>query len=192
MKEKFELHFDQYEKILVNENHNIPSILYKTKNETLIGYEALEKCENDFSMLNKNFKIGVGQFDNTRLTQKDDPSKTSSNEQLSPMRQAELFLNKVLDETSSNIELRGFPKSENIIIAEPLRPHSKKENTDSSDDDKWLQLYRKNIKKYFQNKGFKNIQFLPEPFAVFQYYKYGKKFASLNQNEQLLVLLRIK
>jgi hypothetical protein len=41
----------------------------------------------------------------------------------------------------------------------------------------WLQNYRRNLKVILLGKGFKedNIKFLPEPFAVFQYYRHGKK-----------------
>ncbi len=41
----------------------------------------------------------------------------------------------------------------------------------------WLQNYRSNIKRILIGKGFneERIKFLPEPFAVFQYYRHGKK-----------------
>jgi molecular chaperone DnaK (HSP70) len=39
----------------------------------------------------------------------------------------------------------------------------------------WLANYRTNVRRILQGKGFDNVDFLPEPFAVYQYYRYGEK-----------------
>ncbi|MEK6337224.1 MAG: molecular chaperone [Acidobacteriota bacterium] len=45
----------------------------------------------------------------------------------------------------------------------------------------WLSNYRRNLERILKGKrlldpaGFKDIEFLPEPFAVFQYYRYGHR-----------------
>ena len=42
-------------------------------------------------------------------------------------------------------------------------------------DENWVANYRTNIRRILEGKGFENVDFLPEPFAVYQYYRYGEK-----------------
>jgi hypothetical protein len=44
----------------------------------------------------------------------------------------------------------------------------------------WLQNYRDYLRRSLRGKGFADIEFLPEPFAVFQYYRYEAKYPSLD------------
>jgi hypothetical protein len=67
--------------------------------------------------------------------------------------------------------LPAGPSEENagIVIAEPLTMQG------VDVDETWLGNYRATIRRILTGKGFSKdrIDFMPEPFAVFQYYKYG-------------------
>ncbi len=85
-------------------------------------------------------------------------------------REAFKFVNEWLDQ-------HGIARPKDLLIAEPL---ALQENIASSE---WLTKYRANIKRILSGQyyGFESISFLPEPFAVFQYYRYGEKIPTLAQ-----------
>src|SRR5262249_44619889 len=72
-----------------------------------------------------------------------------------------------------------------IVVAEPVTMRGKEV------DGKWLGNYRAAIRRILQGKGFteEQIEFLPEPFAVFQYYKYGLKHPLLVQSKQCALVI---
>jgi hypothetical protein len=57
--------------------------------------------------------------------------------------------------------------------------------------EEWLKRYRKNIKNLLSGNffGIDNIFFMPEPFAVFQYYRYGYKHPLISSNKKKNVLV---
>ena len=177
------LHFNNYEKVLVNDNHNIPTVVLTRGKETYIGYQAYENAQS-MDEVNINFKVEVGYYDRNNFTKDYQTIKTADNKYISAMKLVELFFNQVLPQTTSYIESNSFSKCKNLMIAEPLSILQKEDI-----DNRWLANYRRNLKGYFSLKGYENISFLPEPFAVFQYYKYCKKFAPLTSGEQIVALV---
>src|SRR5437762_8666076 len=67
------------------------------------------------------------------------------------------------------LEARDLKRDANILVAEPLAMQ------DELVDENWVANYRTNIRRILEGKGFENVDFLPEPFAVYQYYRYGEK-----------------
>jgi len=183
MSEKKIFHFENFEKIEINGNHNIPTCVYKNENELFIGYEAIDKAY-ELEEINFNFKMDIGKYDPQNFSKDYKNYQTADGKFVSSIRLAELFFNQILDKSNEFIEKNSFPKTKSIMIAEPLSLINNKEI-----NEQWLSLYRKNIKNYFAKKGFENINFLPEPFAVFQYYKYCKKFSALNVKDQIVALV---
>jgi hypothetical protein len=55
-------------------------------------------------------------------------------------------------------------------------------------DDRWLQNYRDSMRRILSGK-FAEVDFMPEPFAVFQYYRYGVRHALVAQKEQNVALV---
>lgn len=55
--------------------------------------------------------------------------------------------------------------------------------------EEWLSNYRRNLQRLLSSKGFQNIDFLPEPFAVFQYYRYGLKHPIVAQRARIDALM---
>lgn len=184
MKDKF-FHFDSFEKVLINENHNIPTVILKNKGKTLVGYEALENT-GDLNKVNRNFKLDLGTYDPKNFSKDYKIHKTGDGERVSAVNLMASFFNSVLYETEHYLKINTSPLPKSIMIAEPLPVQIEKEDEENKN---WLALYRKNLKKYFESKGFENISFLPEPFAVFQYYKYIKKFRPLFEKKKFVVLV---
>jgi hypothetical protein len=55
-------------------------------------------------------------------------------------------------------------------------------------DESWLAFYRKAIRKILYGK-FQEIDFLPEPFAVFQYYRYGLRHPLVSEQRKHVALV---
>lgn len=54
----------------------------------------------------------------------------------------------------------------------------------------WLSNYRRNLERMLGgSEGFANIDFLPEPFAVFQYYRYGVRYPAVAQQTKYRALV---
>ncbi|PYV85254.1 MAG: hypothetical protein DMG93_01985 [Acidobacteria bacterium] len=64
------------------------------------------------------------------------------------------------------LEARDLKRDANILVAEPLAMQ------DELVDENWVANYRTNIRRILEGKGFENVVFLPEPFAVYLYYRY--------------------
>jgi len=77
----------------------------------------------------------------------------------------------------------GLTGAPSILLAEPLAL----EGTLVSPE--WLANYRSNLRRILVGKGFDTIDFLPEPFAVFQYYRYGARHPLVAQRLKQNVLV---
>ncbi|MGE0454006.1 MAG: Hsp70 family protein [Vicinamibacteria bacterium] len=120
------------------------------------------------SQVNEDFKIELGQSDPTSAAPKR-RFRTSQDFTKTPAELTSDFLHQVLAHTTRWLELQGYSKSPNILLAEPIAMQSGLVESD------WLSNYRRNLQRILVGKGFSHIDFLPEPFAVFQYYRYGLK-----------------
>ena len=184
MKEKG-FSFDCHQNVMINENQNIPTVVYKNKSKKLIGYEALE-LTSEIDKINKNFKLDIGKYDSSKNVDYR-YHKTADGEYASSIKLFEIFMDKILDEVDKSLSMMGLLRPNSLMVAEPLALLNTEEGP--IEDKAWLSLYRANIKKYFSAKGFINIQFLPEPFAAFQYYKYIKKFPPLFEKKKYYVFV---
>jgi Fic family protein len=58
-------------------------------------------------------------------------------------------------------------------------------------DENWMEHYRSNIRSIIQTIGFSEPSFLPEPFAVFQYYRHVEKLIPDERRSQTILLIDI-
>ena len=67
------------------------------------------------------------------------------------------------------------------MVAEPLafQLEDKRES--------WIKHYRDNIRRILYH--YENVEFLPEPFAVYQYYRYGLRVPQLEEKTKHIVLI---
>ena len=56
------------------------------------------------------------------------------------------------------------------------------------DDYNWINRYRENLRRIIRSLGFTNIEFLPEPFAVFQYHRYIGNIHDINRQQNVFVI----
>ncbi len=155
---------------------NIPTVLYYQKDgPPLFGHLALSEEKARF-LINEDFKIDLGNIDPTSTKPKE-KFITASGEKKSAIQLSSDFMNVVFGYTKEWFQDNNVSQPKNIIIAEPLSLQSDLASPE------WLTFYRNNIKRILsgQRYGFESISFLPEPFAVFQYYRYGHKHPILSQ-----------
>ncbi|MGJ8624010.1 MAG: Hsp70 family protein [Yoonia sp.] len=93
------------------------------------------------------------------------------------------FLSEILQKSKHKLEASGdnFPKK--VLVAEPLSIEEAGEVSGQ-----WLSNYRANIRTALDG-WFDDIDFLPEPFAVFQYYRYGLNHPLLNDGNKHVALV---
>jgi molecular chaperone DnaK (HSP70) len=170
---KKNLFIHQIQQIRVGDSTNIPTALYyRDSAGPLVGNEALDATD-DVLAINQDFKVDLGRHDSARSRQ-NQRFLTGSGEEKSAYVMTQDFFTHVLRQTSRWLGEHQVEEAAHMLIAEPLAMHAES-------DSRWLENYRRNIGEMLRNRTsqdypnirFEEVSFLPEPFAVFQYYRYG-------------------
>ncbi|MEP6604721.1 MAG: hypothetical protein ABJA60_01235 [Nitrosospira sp.] len=163
---KKDLFINSLKLVEVNGRLNIPTAILFNPGFTSIGYEARETA-TDLTDINENFKLELGKISPGRV----EPPRFESadGKQRSANEITREFINLILEKTDDWIRTQGLKKASRILVAEPL---SLDKSALAGQD--WLANYRQRLKAILIAK-FREVDFLPEPFAVFQYYRYGIK-----------------
>jgi molecular chaperone DnaK (HSP70) len=184
---KKELLIHQIPQIEVEGNTTIPTVLlYESKERVLIGSAAIAAAEHPHD-LNCDFKIDLGRTDPSKKSR--NLFRTASGENRSAQTLAEDFFREMLKHTARWLSRNGITRGTRILLAEPLSMQS---------DPEWLANYRKALRQILEKRQFAGIEniefdkmdFLPEPFAVFQYYRYGYRhplLAGQKKNQALVI-----
>jgi hypothetical protein len=158
----------------------IPTTLYYDDKKPLAGKQALEYCSSP-ELLVEDFKLDLGLHD------PDSPTRRSTLIENTPRRTPVGLLKDFLDETLRKVDAwlvaTGLTAPTKILIAEPLSLAGKEVA-----DENWLSHYRKSLKKVLHGK-FAEIDFMPEPFAVFQYYRYGLRHPLVSEQRKHVALV---
>jgi hypothetical protein len=153
---------------------NIPTaVLYRRGASVLVGCSALAEAK-DPEQLNEDFKVDLGYVD-PKLKSQRTPFITAIG---TPKSAAELtgdFLREVVKLARDSIAAESSAKVTGLLLAEPLALGGELVEGD------WLSNYRSNLRQILSGEGFAEIDFLPEPFAVFQYYRYGLRHPRVTQ-----------
>lgn len=161
--------------ITINDNKAIPTVLFYSKDgQVYIGSSAIEKAK-ERRLLNEDFKIDLGNIEPTSNIMSRQQFKTAKGDLKSAASLTSDFINQVLKEVYAWLNIRDLQRVQRILLAEPL---SMQEDVASPN---WLSNYRQNLGRILYGK-FNEIEFLPEPFAVFQYYRYGAKHPLLSEH----------
>jgi len=168
----------------INGQRNIPTvILYESKNSVLIGNDALLNL-TDERIINREFKVQLG--DVVPGGSQDNRKKYLSADGCE--RTAYEITKDYMDKFLAAVE-KKYPRSEitnhkhpaKIVVAEPLsfqvNGHSKQ----------WINYYRENIKRILDR--YESVDFLPEPFAVYQYYRYGLRIPHLQDRAKQIAFI---
>jgi len=163
---------------------NVPTVLfYQTKQSVLIGSAALAAAKSPLQ-INADFKIDLGYIEPTSLT----PHKTfitASGESKSATGLGSSFLHELLIHARSWLASNAVEEMTNVMLAEPLALQGELASAD------WLSKYRRNLERILSGKrlNIKKISFLPEPFAVFQYYRHGLRHPVVAERTKQNVLV---
>ena len=146
---------------------NIPTVLlYRTDKAPVFGSEAIASAA-EFDVLNEDFKVDLG--NNKPGSASTRRFKTADGRARSAAELTSDFIHELLQQVTLWLEARDIQKGTNILIAEPLAMQQ------GLVSEGWLANYRNFLRRILNGKGFENIDFLPEPFAVYQYYRYQEK-----------------
>ena len=175
-----ELFINALQMIQVDERENIPTTVLYDKTGIYVGYQAIENAA-DSTELNENFKLNLGESARGRL----EPPRfdTGDGKQRSAHEITKAFIEGVLKSVTPWISSRGLKPANRVLVAEPLA-------LDRTDVDgaEWLANYRAKLKMILE-PHYKEVDFLPEPFAVFQYYRYGVRHPLLTSNTRHAALV---
>lgn len=179
---KKELLINTVRMIDIDGSTNIPTVLfYVPDDKVLTGSSALAAATNR-RQVNEDFKIDLGNHEpkSARLGRR---FTTATGTKKLAVELTADFLYQLLLHVRDWLSNNDIVESTNIMLAEPLAMQ-----TDSAPVD-WLSNYRKNLRGLVIGKGFEKIDFLPEPFAVFQYYRYGLRHPIVAERTKHIALV---
>lgn len=162
--------FKDIEVVSLEEGSHIPTALYYTsETEFLYGVEAAS-ASSEVHDLNMEFKMALGNL----VENKKNRTQHRTNASGVYKDAQELtrdFLGGIINEA---INIVPSEKSNTtVLMAEPIAIEGDLVKRG------WLTRYRKYIGEVLDDHGFGDVQFLSEPFAVYQYYRYGIQHHSL-------------
>lgn len=160
-------------------------VYYDRKNHCLFGSDALAEWEaKGRDILNEDFKMDLGNEDPAFGKPKRRFPTANAGEKSAGEITGD-FLEGLLSQIREWLDQNNLGDHIGIVVAEPVTMRGK------DVDGKWLGNYRDAIRRILLGKGFtkEQIEFLPEPFAVFQYYKYGLKHPLLGQSKQCALVI---
>jgi hypothetical protein len=168
---------------------NIPTVLYYPNvGPPAFGSEALGLAQKRRD-LNEDFKIDLGNL-KAGTSGPRRQFQTASGGKKSAAELTADFIHELLQHVSKWMLERDLRVATGVMVAEPLSMIAESSSVEVSEagpehrvevnqadlvSKDWLQNYRTNLKRILLGKGFHEdqIKFLPEPFAVFQYYRHG-------------------
>ena len=166
--------------VSVHGSSTIPTVVRYEGGKALVGVEALQGCE-DPSHLREDFKVEIGNDDPLKLAQRSSAGAATAGRSILGI--AKDFTDRIVGIALDTIAQEELAKPTKILVAEPLALVAA-----SVSDDRWLQNYRQSLRRILAGK-FDEVDFMPEPFAVFQYYRYGARHALVAEKEQNVALV---
>lgn len=164
----------------IDESEVIPTALFYDEGKPIVGRDARERCTAP-ELLIEDFKIELGELD------PDNPVRRSTAAGVSPRRTAlglaKDFFDEILKKLNTSLAMRGLQIPTKTLIAEPLSLTDTNKAVEA-----WLSNYRRSIRKILQAR-FKEVDFLPEPFAVYQYYRYGCRHPIVAEKRKHIALV---
>ena len=174
------LFVESTELVNINGDSNVPTALCYLESGKCFGYAALEKSEGN--IVNTEFKVDLGEYDLQNTSKKNKMFETAEGGEKSSFELAKDFINMILDNVEGQAILPAYDrKGLKILVSEPLAFQI--EDRGKS----WIKNYRDNIERILHRYDI--VEFLPEPFAVYQYYRYGLKIPQLLEASKQVALI---
>ena len=172
--------------IEVEGEQSIPTaLLHRPDGSIAIGNEAFAQA-GDVRLVNREFKIDLGRF--APGVQSRRRFKTAAGPDKSATQLTDEFLYEVQKIAQRWLATHGIGECKNLVVAEPLSMHTEEVSPE------WLANYRANLRQVLEGKRILSpngvtVRFIPEPFAAFQYYRYGIRHPLVAQKGQMNVLV---
>jgi hypothetical protein len=175
-----ELFINALQAIEIDERFNVPTAVLFSSTGAFIGHRAYEQA-NDVTDVNENFKLNLGESAPGRL----EPPRfeTGDGKQRSAHEITKTYFEGVLRQATAWISDRGLKPAARVLVAEPLALDQGKDGVHD-----WLANYRSRVRSIL-SPIFSEVDFLPEPFAVFQYYRYGVKHPLIAERKRHAALV---
>ncbi len=181
MPQKRELFVNSVRSVPVQGAQVTPTAIRYIGKSHAIGYEALDsEGSNASERIFDNFKVELGTGEYSQLTAKAN-SVTKDNKR-SVVGIAQDYMLTCIAEVEAWCHQRSLVPPRHILVAEPLAL----EDTAVAGDS-WLSNYRANVRRILHR--FEDVDFLPEPFAVFQYYRYGVRHPLIAEKKKHIALV---
>ncbi|HPL68374.1 MAG TPA: hypothetical protein PLG94_17695 [Smithellaceae bacterium] len=164
MATKKELFINSIELVELEGRTNVPTVIYYGNGKCHIGYDAFDASSSP-DQINENFKLELGAHDVSVINRRQ--FEIATGETRSAHALTKDFVEEAIKHVFARTEARLLRRAERVLVAEPIAM-GETETTRSS----WLTNYRAHLRRILESK-FGEVDFLPEPFAVFQYYRYG-------------------
>lgn len=166
----------------INGNKVVPTVLCVGGEEPLIGFDALN-AKKIGEVVNENFKIDLGDVVPGKPKNRKE-FKVNSGRAETAYSLSKTYLDKVLyqvEQRFPTLEETNPKFPAKVIVAEPLNFQ------EEGDGKKWIKNYRENIGRILSR--YAEVEFLPEPFAVYQYYRYGLRIPHLQDNSKQVAFI---
>ncbi len=169
--------------ILDDESHIPTSICYNALGECKTGQSALSLQHKN--IVNTNFKINLGEHTPGGTQNKTWPCQ--DNEERTAYELSNTFISSTFKRLEKELTLNNEGNLKipaKVLVAEPLNfsTHGNEKYSKT-----WMQNYRENIRRILHN--YEEVDFLPEPFAVYQYYRYGQRIPHLQDKGKHIALV---
>jgi len=174
-----ELFVNSVRQIRINESTIVPTVVYYENKTPFVGLEALEICE-DGAKLREDFKVQLGSAEPIKLAKSGANSTSGSRSVLGICKD---FVDSVLQKALTSIKMTGSNPPTCVLVAEPISI-----SQDQVANENWLNNYRAALKRAVSGNN-TEVDFMPEPFAVFQYYRYGTRHALVAQKIKHVALV---
>lgn len=160
---------------------HIPTALaYLNSGPPLVGHFA--RSASPRISVNEDFKVELGMVQPASARARRQ-FVTATGERKSASDLTADFCHHAVTKLNDWLADRGLAQTTTILVAEPLQLQS----GDAPPD--WLSNYRNTIRRILLGQGFQDVEFLPEPFAVFQYYRYGIRVQPVIEHAKHIVLV---
>jgi len=154
-------------------------LYYDDKKRPFVGTEARELGSPEF--LVEDFKLELGAVDPETVA--GSSASIAASGRRTGVGLAKDFFDETLKKVNNWLQIQGLSLPTKILIAEPLSLGS-----GSLADEIWLSNYRKSVRRALASR-FKEVDFMPEPFAVFQYYRYGAQHPLVAEQRKHVALV---
>ena len=158
----------------------IPTALTYDRGVARTGADVIAESKTpDF--LHDNFKLELGGID--PRTKERRSVTTATGERKSAVALTKDFVDATLKKLDAWLLGQDLDRAKRILVAEPIAM-----GEGDGVEGTWLTNYRYHLKRILE-RHFDEVDFLPEPFAVFQYYRYGVKHSLITKESKHIALV---